>query len=205
MACNGPRAAKPTGTVPNRREPTAVSEVHIVPICLPSQPKLLDQVIAPIGRAFAATVSVLQLRFDPELAFESSRGQYNSTELLAQLLAESEGSQARIIGISGVDLFIPILTYVFGEAQLSGRAAVVSTYRLDNTRYGLPGNDRLLLDRLVKESVHELGHTCGLVHCDHPTCVMRSSTYVEDIDLKSAQFCSRCNSQVRSTQSQRQR
>jgi archaemetzincin len=170
-----------------------VALVHLVPICLPSQPLLLDQVATQIGRAFAASVVVRPHRFDPELAFDSSRGQYQSTLLLERLLAESTGSEERILGIAGVDLFIPILTYVFGEAQLDGRAAVVSTYRLDNRLYGLPVDHRLLLDRLVKESVHELGHTVGLIHCHHPTCVMRSSTYVEDIDLKDAQFCSRCN------------
>jgi archaemetzincin len=174
-----------------------VSEVLLVPICLPSQPPLIEHVTAQIGRAFAATVAVRPHRFDPELAFDSSRGQYNSTEMLAHLLAESAGSEARVLGVAGVDLFIPILTYVFGEAQLAGRAAVVSIYRLDNTRYGLPSDNRLLLDRLAKESIHELGHTCGLVHCDHPVCVMRSSTYVEDIDLKSAQFCSACRQRIR--------
>ena len=171
--------------------------VHLVPICLPSQPPLLDQVAAQIGRAFATTVIVRSPHFNPELAFDSSRGQYHSTLLLEHLLAESTASEDRILGIAGVDLFIPILTYVFGEAQLDGRAAVVSTYRLDNNLYGLPVNSRLLLDRLVKESVHELGHTVGLIHCHHATCVMRSSTYVEDIDLKSAQFCSKCAPKVR--------
>jgi len=169
-----------------------VSEVFLVPICLPSQPPLLDDVSAQIRRAFSATVTVRPLRFDPELAFDSSRGQYNSTELLASLLADSKGSQAQVLGIAGVDLFIPILTYVFGEAQLAGRAAVVSTYRLDNALYGMPASPRLLLDRLAKEAIHELGHTCGLIHCNQSACVMRSSTYVEDIDLKSAQFCTSC-------------
>ena len=174
-----------------------MSLVHLVPICLPSQPPLLDYISAQIGRAFAATVTVHSHRFDPELAFDRSRGQYNSTELLAQLLEETAESEDGVLGIAGVDLFIPILTYVFGEAQLQGRAAVVSTYRLDPTRYGLAANQRLLLDRLAKEAIHELGHNRGLVHCNQATCVMRSSTYVEDIDLKSAQFCSACNPRIR--------
>lgn len=176
-----------------------MSVVHLVPICLPSQPPLLDHVGEQISRAFATTVTVHPHRFDPELAFDGSRGQYNSTELLAQLLEETAASNASVLGIAGVDLFIPILTYVFGEAQLDGRAAVVSTYRLDPTRYGLAANQRLLLDRLAKEAIHELGHTRGLVHCNQAVCVMRSSTYVEDIDLKSAQFCSACNGQIRAT------
>jgi archaemetzincin len=174
-----------------------VSVVQLVPICLPSQPSLLDHVGTQIGRAFASTVTVRPLRFDPELSFDPSRGQYNSTELLASLLDESSGSKDRVLGVAGVDLFIPILTYVFGEAQLSGRTAIVSTYRLDSALYGLPANHLLLLDRLAKEAVHELGHTCGLVHCNQSMCVMRSSTYVEDIDLKSVQFCPACNQRIR--------
>ena len=169
----------------------------LVPIYLPAEPSLLAPLAARLGRAFACEVTVRPPRFDPEVAFDSSRGQYHSTELLAQLLAEPGDDGARILGVASVDLFIPILTYVFGEAQLDGRAAVVSTCRLDNGHYGLPSNNRLLSERLLKESTHELGHTHGLIHCMDTTCVMHSSTYVEDIDVKSAQFCSACLARVR--------
>ena len=100
----------------------------------------------------------------------------------------------------GVDLFIPVLTHVFGEAQLDGCAALVSAYRLDNQLYGLPPNRDLLFQRLCKEAIHELGHTYNLLHCHNQTCVMMSSTYVEDIDLKSHQFCDRCLKSLRNTQ-----
>ena len=169
-----------------------VSAVHLVPIHLQSQPPVLPHLVAHLGRAFGVSVLTHPLRFDPEIAFDRSRGQYHSTALLEQLLAEETGNDSRVLGVAGVDLFIPILTYVFGEAQLEGRAAVVSTYRLNSALYGLPADDRLLVDRLVKEATHELGHTYGLLHCPDPGCVMRSSTYVEDIDLKSASFCGRC-------------
>jgi len=84
------------------------------------------------------------------------------------------------------------LTYVFGEAELDGRAAVVSAFRLDNELYGMPPDPDLLFERLVKESLHELGHTFGLMHCHRTDCVMSSSTYVEHIDLKNDRFCDRC-------------
>jgi archaemetzincin len=171
--------------------------LELVPIYLPAQPSLLAPLAAQLGRTFACEVPVRPPRFDPEVAFDSSRGQYHSTELLAQLLAAPGDSGARILGVTSVDLFIPILTYVFGEAQLGGRAALVSLCRLDNAHYGLPNNDRLLSDRLLKEATHELGHTYGLIHCLNTACVMHSSTYVEDIDVKSAQFCSACLAGVR--------
>jgi len=94
--------------------------------------------------------------------------------------------------VTGVDLFIPVLTFVFGEAQLGGRAAVVSTFRLRSEAYGLPPDPELLLARLTREVLHELGHTYGLVHCTDSACVMASTTYVEQIDLKGPSFCTGC-------------
>jgi len=91
-----------------------------------------------------------------------------------------------------VDLFIPVLTFVFGQAQLGGKAAVVSTLRLKQEYYELPPNETVFLERLGKEAVHELGHTFGLVHCLNQGCVLNASTYVEEIDLKEADFCPEC-------------
>jgi archaemetzincin len=91
-----------------------------------------------------------------------------------------------------MDLYIPVLTFVFGEAQLSDGGAVVSAHRLRQEFYGMPTNPELLHERLLKESLHELGHTYGLRHCPDYTCVMSSSNAVERIDLKNAEFCPNC-------------
>jgi archaemetzincin len=127
-----------------------------------------------------------------DAAYDASRDQYNSRRLLQFLKEMCPPGQDRILGVTGLDLFIPILTFVFGEAQLDGPASVVSYFRLDNRYYGMPEDSGLLQERLVKESVHELGHTYGLVHCPDTRCVMRSSTYVEQIDLKDRNFCMAC-------------
>jgi archaemetzincin len=134
--------------------------------------------------------------FDPEDAFNSSRGQYNSTAFLELLLSEPPERGHRVIAVTSVDLYIPVFTYVFGEAQLNGRAAVVSIHRLQPEIYGLPSDDRLLTDRLIKEVVHELGHTYGLIHCADDRCVMRSSSYVEELETKNAEFCERCRNAI---------
>ena len=178
--------------------------LHLVPIYCGGRSSL----IAPLGRILAGTfrldVTEHPPGFDPELAFDAVRGQYNSRMLLAQLLRQSDGHRAaggeapRILGVTSVDLFIPVLTFVFGEAQLDGRAAVVSAHRLDTALYGLPADDEKLFERLEKEALHELGHTYGLLHCPDGRCVMASSTYVEEIDLKGARFCDRCLIALRS-------
>jgi archaemetzincin len=145
-----------------------------------------------IEEIFAAPVSIDRATLDLRAAFDTSRHQTNSTQLLAQILDEPHNPEQKQIGIVDVDLFIPILTFVFGEAQLGGPAAVVSTHRLSNPFYGLARDDARLLQRLEKEMVHELGHAFGLYHCRYFECVMRASTYVEEIDLKRVYPCDAC-------------
>jgi archaemetzincin len=72
-------------------------------------------------------------------------------------------------------------------------------HRLNNTFYGMPENKALLVQRFVKESIHELGHTFGLLHCSSPGCVLNASTYVEDIDQKSDTFCLQCQKHLHTT------
>lgn len=147
---------------------------------------------------FDLTVEIHPPWFDPEIPFDPSRGQYNSNLFLACLL-KGERAANRLLGVTAVDLFIPVLTFVFGEAQLGGRAAVVSIHRLRNEAYGLPVDDVLLLRRLEKEAVHEIGHTFGLIHCHNAGCVMQSSTYVEEIDLKEVEPCASCRRRLDET------
>ena len=104
---------------------------------------------------------------------------------------------SRLLGITLVDLYIPILTFVFGEAQLKGSCALVSAHRLRQEFYGLPGNTGLFHERLLKEATHELGHTLTLSHCEDYQCVMAPSHGVEWIDLKTSNFCTACGSLVR--------
>jgi archaemetzincin len=165
--------------------------LRLVPLFLGERSALLGPLAERLERILPLAVEHHPPGFDPELAYEPSRGQYNSRTLLALLLDDGNGAD-RVLGVAGVDLFIPVLTFVFGEAQLDGRAAVVSTRRLDNALYGLPADPDLLFDRLVKEAVHELGHTFHLLHCADGRCVMASSTSAEQIDLKGERFCDRC-------------
>jgi archaemetzincin len=171
--------------------------LHLVPIYCGSKAELLEPLSRRLSAVFGVEIDQKPPGFDPEAAFDADRGQYNSRVLLAGLLREGRHTESRLLGVTAVDLFIPVLTFVFGEAQLQGRAAVVSMARLDTALYGLPPDPPRLFERLVKECVHELGHTYGLLHCPDGRCVMASSTYVEQIDLKDAQFCDRCRRLLR--------
>jgi archaemetzincin len=130
-------------------------------------------------------------------AYHAGRGQYHSTEILRQLVENPYRESWRILGVTEVDLYIPILTFVFGEAHLSQGAALVSSHRLRPEFHGLPPQPSLLQERLVKEAIHELGHTFGLRHCPDYLCVMSASHAVERIDLKQPDFCSACAAAAR--------
>jgi archaemetzincin len=153
-------------------------------------PNLLDDLASKLSRAFRLPCSVRPERIDPDFAFDAARGQYHSTALLQSLTGLADGN--RILAVTAGDLYVPVLTFVFGEAQLAGDCAVVSIHRLRDEAYGLPGNPAALRERLLKEAVHELGHTFGLSHCEDWRCVMTSSHAVEYLDVKTAEFCSRC-------------
>lgn len=167
-------------------------KLALVPFYFTPRQALLAPLADLLARTFRVTVHLHPPWFDPEEAFDFSRGQYHSTRLLEALLHNHPPKQYRIVGVTGADLFIPVLTYVFGEAQLDGQAAVVSFHRLQNELYGLPPDEPMLEARLGKETLHELGHTFGLLHCLSGDCVMHASTYVEDIDLKTCSFCPSC-------------
>lgn len=175
-----------------------MSSIYIVPI--KTSPRLwLEPLTAGILSAFGIHGTCAKVEISLARAFDLARRQYNSSQILLQLIASSPADAPRILGVTEVDLFIPILTFVFGEAQLDGIGAVVSLHRLDNRFYGLPEDQGLLVQRLVKESIHELGHTFGLLHCIHPGCVLNASTYVEDIDQKSEELCQHCQQQLKVT------
>ena len=120
----------------------------------------------------------------PKDARNEKRDQWLGRSFL-ELLGAFDGD--RVLGVVGVDLFALQLTFILGQAEVGGRAAVISTYRLaggvDETTFG---------ERLVKEAVHELGHTFNLDHCDDPRCVMHFSNTLGDTDRKGAEFCALC-------------
>lgn len=124
--------------------------------------------------------------------YDPMRRQYDGNKLLKEIDSVKTPPAFIKIGLFRVDIFIPILTYIFGQATYMGNAGIASIYRLRNEHYGMKKDEELLLDRFIKVIIHELGHSFGSIHCHLPTCVMRSSTYVEDIDLKSMHLCPKC-------------
>ncbi len=139
-----------------------------------------------------APVEIMETMPVPADSFDPGRGQFHSTRILRELLLDVPDDAMKVQGIIADDIHIPILTYVFGEAQLGGVASVVSLARLAQRFHGLPDNGRLFLNRLHKESLHELGHTFGLLHCHDRNCLMYLSNTIMDVDKKGGSYCRRC-------------
>ncbi|MHC1702341.1 MAG: archaemetzincin family Zn-dependent metalloprotease [Tenuifilaceae bacterium] len=159
----------------------------------------LDRLSDDISHEFQYPIKVKEGHIDLSDYYDPTRRQYNGNKILHDIDTMYSFDNLKTIGIFNVDLFIPILTYIFGQAYLNGRSGVVSLYRLSNERYGMSIDELNFLERAKKEIIHELGHTFGLIHCHTPTCVMRSSTYVEDLDQKSFNFCITCREELAKT------
>lgn len=168
-----------------------MKHLHLLPIGQ-VESELLEWLAQALQEKFHLHAEILLPPLDPTFALHAERQQYHSSEILGRMQHYVHGNTWRLLGITQLDLYIPILTFVFGEAQLGGPAAVVSYRRLEQEFYGLPKNMNLLANRLLVEAVHELGHTLRLTHCQDYQCAMAPSHAVEWIDIKDSGFCEDC-------------
>jgi len=153
--------------------------------------------LSELFKVFEFSVSRRRLEV-PRHAFNESRGQYNSSAILDELVRLYErgffGDCQRVVGIADVDAYVLGLNFVFGEALLEGPVAAVYLARLRPEFYGKAPSRELFVERACKEVVHELGHTFGLRHCSNPKCVMHFSNTIFDTDFKDVFYCLRCQS-----------
>jgi archaemetzincin len=132
----------------------------------------------------------------PTHLFDKARKQWISDSLLDWLLEYSEPDiTTKVLAICDLDAYSDELNFVFGEAHLGGRVAAIYLPRLRDEFYVRKSdkNNNLFEQRVIKEAVHELGHTFGLRHCQISKCVMYFSNSLQDTDFKDDKFCKRCN------------
>lgn len=178
--------------MPHAGLPATITLVPIGSLDESLLPVIGEAITQTLGRAWA-TARPLE---PPRYAYDARRRQYLASAILARLRELDLPGPERVLGLVDEDLYVPELNFVFGQASLGGREAVIALPRLRQSFYGLPEDQALFHQRAIKEAIHELGHTYGLRHCPDQRCVMCFSNSLRDTDAKQAMFCTRCRAAV---------
>lgn len=190
----GPRPALPLG-----RPGTCPTGFFFLAAVGAVDPEILSELGVLLGDAYGFAVRRLAPLPEPEHAYDAQRGQYSSILVLRDLAARCPEAAVKLLAVTEQDLFIPMLTFIYGQAQLGGTLGIISLARLRQEFYGLPPNRELLLARARKEALHEAGHTFNLIHCGDKSCAMCLSTNIRQLDLKNDRYCEACSALVRET------
>ncbi len=172
-----------------------LQSIALVPVG-PVHDRVLEVLKQQLPEKFrGASCQIVEIVIDFEEYLNPYSGQCYATRILNVLERhEQDVDQDRLLGVTDLDLYVPNMNFVFGEARLPGRAAIISTHRLRGiTDYG---GEQLFPSRVVKEAVHELGHTLGLAHCKRSSCVMYFSNSLRDTDRKGEDYCKSCLSEL---------
>jgi archaemetzincin len=155
---------------------------------------ILKNIANALGRIFRSKVELGKEIPIPQDSYDSKRKQYHSTIILRKMQGVKPKNFDLMLGVTDVDLYVPQLNFVFGEADVFSGVTVISLTRLRQEFYGLRPDKRVFHERAVKEAIHELGHTYGLDHCSNPKCIMYFSNSIRDTDRKGPGFCNKCRS-----------
>ncbi|UCD01608.1 MAG: archaemetzincin family Zn-dependent metalloprotease [Promethearchaeota archaeon] len=149
---------------------------------------------------FNISVSIIQEKIPlDEVKYNPIRRQYDASKVLNSIIFYNKDKQYfRILGIMDSDIFTSGLNFVFGiamspkfEISRGPVMALISITRLREKFYRRPESMALFELRILKEAIHELGHTFSLEHCNK-FCIMRFSNSLADTDEKPPKFCDSC-------------
>lgn len=176
----------------------------LVPVLREACGGVSEPLLSAIGETLEDVYPARIVRMNPIVppaeAYEATRRQHSAPVVLQSVLASIPSGPEKLLAVIGDDLFIPMLSFVFGQAQLGGRVGLISTARLDPRFYGYPADEALVLRRARTVALHEAGHLFGLVHCQTPDCAMRLATTIQQFDLKRAALCPGCAAILQETQ-----
>ncbi|HOK18287.1 MAG TPA: archaemetzincin family Zn-dependent metalloprotease [Caldisericia bacterium] len=164
--------------------------IKIVPLIDPPN-FILNEIKENFERIFNLPVFI-EKNINIPVDFKNSlRNQYPVRNLISYLEENIVDDCLKIIGIINKDIYEEGYNFLFGSAEFNGKYAVISLFRLYDE------DKNLFLNRSIKESIHEIGHTFGLNHCNNKSCVMNFSLSIKDVDRKQIFFCKLCETKLR--------
>lgn len=173
--------------------------VRLIPVGNPHA-KILEELTAQLPEILGIKVRTLPSLPIPQSAYNHFRRQYNAETILNELskigVAKFIDKAVPTLFVTDADIYYDGLNFVFGLEDPAKSAAIISLARLRTEFYDQRPNQDLLIERVVKEAIHEIGHHIGLDHCDRPSCVMCFSPSVSDVDTKQNYFCSVCKNKA---------
>lgn len=156
-------------------------------------PEIVSKVIAGNMIAYLnLSTKMIPPAKNPAFAFDHKRLQYDAGTILMNLESSDLNRYEKVIGIVDVDLFVPIFSYVFGEAKQGGKCALVSLFRLNKNPDGSAPVSSIFYERAAKVALHELGHLYNLFHCEDKRCLMHFSGGLQELDETPLYFCRYC-------------
>jgi archaemetzincin len=144
----------------------------------------LEEVVALVSKKLGVDVGLLG-RIECRTGFDPKRRQWRADVMVRQCVEKFSSADRFTLGLTGRDLYVPSLNFVFGLALRREGLAIVSWYRLGD-------GSGTFVTRLAKEIIHEVGHLEGLDHCNNDSCVMWFSNTLPETDRKGLDFCPAC-------------
>lgn len=170
----------------NTDQPEPVAEAHLDLVPMGKvDPLAISVIAANIQSILGLNTHVLKARVEPDYALYPRRGQYEAGKILGELSSITDGAKLKL-GVVQVDIYTPILTFVYGESQLGGKAALISLFRIHDP------DPEQIYTRAAKIGIHEVAHLLGIVHCRVPDCLMNFSNNLEKLDALPLRFCDAC-------------
>jgi archaemetzincin len=170
--------------------PRTFDALHLVPIG-PLSHSRAEDLATRLSRRVSIPCHIDVAIPETELTRLQDRDQLDADALLRDIETRAP-ADAVLVGVTPLDVGIPIFTFVFGRARQGGTAALVSLARLEPGFYGLPADPERAARRAVDEILHELGHVASLRHCDNATCLMSFAASVDRVDVRGSAFCPSC-------------
>lgn len=179
-------------------------EIYIIPIGDDVDEKYLHSLIPKLERRFTTKVHVaLDKRFpDPDHAYDYDQKKHVAMYILSDLIKVELPENSVVLGVCNVDIFVPESNYpfAFGQAQYgkNSKGAIISMLRMDPKSYVRgKANDELLIQRMQKTAIRQLGYVFGLRSSADPECVMYAPKDLDELDKQSDSFCIECQKYYR--------